>query len=61
MPDVLKTRLEAVKDVWQGLEPSDYASLIAGLKKHHIKSAESIEEIKKLIKEEHNYLLKHEV
>jgi len=38
MPDVLKTRLEESKDIWQGLEPSDYASLITELKKHHIKT-----------------------
>lgn len=45
MPEVLKTRLEAVKDMWQGLEPSDYASLIAGLKKHHIKSEQECREL----------------
>jgi hypothetical protein len=38
MSDVLKARLDEVKDVWQGLEPSDYASLILELIKHGIKT-----------------------
>jgi hypothetical protein len=40
MEDILKTRLESDKNEWQGIEPSDYASLILELKKHHIKTAQ---------------------
>lgn len=45
MPEILKSRLEAAKDIWQGLEPSDYASLILELKKHHIKSERECREL----------------
>ena len=38
MEDILKTRLDEAKDEWQGLEPSDYASLIIELKRHCIKT-----------------------
>ena len=39
MRETLAARLDGSDDIWQGLEPSDYASLIHSLDKHRIKTA----------------------
>ena len=45
MRDVLKNSLGASDDIWQGLEPSDYASLIYELGKHGIYTEQECEDM----------------